>query len=177
MSSKSKKKAEKTRQELGNRTTNRPPAGQADCGKPKHFFAIVVKDSDGNAVTNLSPRIELNDGSVITPGLDGQGKYNTGKILDGTANCKVSFPSLYDVDWWEGSKSAAGSASQRLRAVDGECVVSLAHAAGFRNYHAVWDRSENAVLKQNRSNPNSLANNDEVSAPDQKTKEISKGVD
>src|SRR5262249_43962690 len=92
-------------------------------------------------------------------------------------NCKVSFPPLYDIDWWEGSKPAAVSAGQKLRAADGDCAVSLAHAAGFRNYHDVWDRAENAVLKQNRPNPNILATNDEVSAPDEKSKEITKGVD
>jgi hypothetical protein len=176
MSSKSKQKAEETKNALGD-DANDVGGGVAKCKLKKHWIAVVVKDSDGNVVTTIQPTIEV-DGSVITATLDKKGKYNTGKVLCSGADAKISFPSLFDCDWWpDGSSAPTPTADKDLTVADGDCVVSMAAAAGLRSYHDIWDAAENNDFKKNRPNPNALVIGDTPKAPGKKEKKVPKAVD
>src|SRR5690349_12881285 len=103
MSSKSVDKAVETKQELG----GGGKVGQIAeaCPLQKHFIKLVVKDTDGKPVPSIKPTLEV-DGSTTSVGLDTNGKYDTTKILDSNADAKVSFPALFDCDWWPQEGSA-----------------------------------------------------------------------
>ena len=60
---------------------------------------------------------------------------------------------------------------------EGDCIVSLAAAAGIRDYHLVLDHGPNATLKDDRPNPNMLVIGDTVELPDTKTKVEKRAVD
>ncbi|HEY3837127.1 MAG TPA: LysM peptidoglycan-binding domain-containing protein [Bryobacteraceae bacterium] len=51
----------------------------------------------------------------------------------------------------------------------GDCLSSLAGAYGLRSWQDLYDRADNAGLKEKRSNPNVLAPGDEVTVPDAAT--------
>ena len=177
MSSKSAKKAKAVQQTAQNNTAQVGSPG-ATC-TVLHFFRVKVVDDEGNIVTDVNPRIELNDGTVVNAApLNAAGVYDTGKILPAATPCKVSFPTLYDSDWWpDGDKGGGFSVDQQINIADGDCVVKVAADKGFRNYRSLWDRSKNATLKTNHPNPNALVIGDIVWAPDQKTLSVSKAVD
>jgi hypothetical protein len=59
----------------------------------------------------------------------------------------------------------------------GEHISSIAYQYGFADWKSIWNRPENADLKQQRQNPNVLFPGDQVFIPDKTVKEISKPVD
>jgi hypothetical protein len=83
------------------------PAPNDPAVKPcqeKHFFAVRVEFEDtGKLVeTGIKMKLKLNNGETrdvaLGPGAQPGGKYSTGKILDSTADCEVSFPDMYDAE-------------------------------------------------------------------------------
>lgn len=56
---------------------------------------------------------------------------------------------------------------------EGESVNSIAVQHGF-DWHTLWNRSENATLKQNRKDPDTLLAGDVLHIPDRGVKEVSK---
>jgi hypothetical protein len=176
MSSKSTEKAVETKQEL---------TGGGDVGKSvqacplqKHFIKLVVKDTDGKPVPAVKPTLDV-DGSSTSVGLDANGKYDTTKVLDSTADAKISFPDLYDCDWWPQEGSAPTPAGEKdLPAVaEGDCVVRMAAVAGYRSYHDIWDAAENAAKKPDRPILNALLKGDVFKGPEKKEKVVTKAVD
>jgi len=57
----------------------------------------------------------------------------------------------------------------------GECISSIAHQYGFF-WKTLWDRAENAALKQKRGDPNVLWPGDEVFIPELQIKEVSRAA-
>ncbi|HLJ44685.1 MAG TPA: hypothetical protein VKU01_01670 [Bryobacteraceae bacterium] len=60
---------------------------------------------------------------------------------------------------------------------DGDCILSIADAYGFRDYHTIWDFGANSGLKGTRPNANTLLFGDMVVPPDAKAKTIQKPTD
>ena len=177
MSSKSAKKAEDTKNALGNDAANDVGSGVTKCKVKKHWIGIKVKDSDGKVVSTIQPTLDA-DGSVAAVTLDKKGKYDSGKVLVSAADANISFPALFDCDWWpDGSAAPTPTGDQDLTVADGDCVVSLAAAGGFRSYHDIWDAAANSGLKTNRPNPNALVIGDTPKAPSKKEKKVAKAVD
>jgi hypothetical protein len=177
MSSKSKEKAEETKDALGNVGTNDVGSGVTKCKVKKHWIGIKVKDSDGKVCNTVPPTLDV-DGSVAAVTLDKKGKYDSGKVLISAADANISFPDLFDCDWWpDGSAAPTPTADRDLTVTGGDCVVSVAAAEGFRSYHDIWDAAANNVLKTHRPNPNSLVFDDKLKAPSKKEKKVAKAVD
>jgi hypothetical protein len=55
----------------------------------------------------------------------------------------------------------------------GDTIVSIADQQGFRNWRTIWDREENAELRNLRKNPQVLFPGDQVFIPDKVPKEHS----
>lgn len=177
MSSKSKKKAEETKNVLGNDAANDVGSGVTKCKVKKHWIGIKVKDSDGKVISTIQPTLDA-DGSAAAVTLDEKGKYDSGKVLISAADANISFPTLFDCDWWpDGSAAPTLTADSDLTVADGDCVVSLAAAGGFRSYRDIWDAAANTGLKTNRPNPNALVIGDKPKAPGKKEKKVAKAVD
>jgi hypothetical protein len=178
MSAKSASKAEAIQNGQQNNDGGAEAAVQ-DCPKTKHFIKIKVEDRDGAAVTKYKPKIELNDGTVIAAAkLNSTGAYDSGKVMDGAGVCKISFPDLWDSDWWpEGGSAAGASANQEFTIADGDCVVKLVADHGFLDYQSIWGQAKNDTLKADRPNPNSLKVGDKLWAPDKADKVEQKAVD
>ena len=72
--------------------------------KNKHWIAVRVEWEDtGKLVeTGIQKKLKLNNGETRNVALDKGaqpgGKYSTGKILDSTDDCHVSFPDMYDAE-------------------------------------------------------------------------------
>src|ERR1039457_2837870 len=114
MSSKSKEKAEETKDALGNVGTNDVGSGVTKCKVKKHWIGIKVKDSDGKVCNTVPPTLDV-DGSVAAVTLDKKGKYDSGKVLISAADANISFPDLFDCDWWpDGSAAPTERESTRL---------------------------------------------------------------
>ena len=177
MSSKNKKKAQQTQQTVN--SCSAPVNSNPQPCETKHWFGIRVKDDRGHEVTNVKVRILLNNGSTIEPGLGVNGEYRTGLILDNANPCTVSFPDLFDCEWWPSGSTAPKptEAGQAMTAGDGDCVVSMAAKNNYRDYHEIWDASENDGLKATRPNPDCLMPGDTVNGPALKTKTIDKPAD
>jgi hypothetical protein len=176
MSSKSTEKAVETRQAVSSGGT--VGQGIQNCQAQKHFIKLVVKDTDGKPVPAIKPTLEV-DGSTSSVGLDGNGKYDTTKVLDSNADAKISFPDLYDCDWWPQDGAAPTPTGEKdLPAVaEGDCIVRMAAAAGYRSYHDIWDAGENAGKKTDRPNLNALFKGDVFKGPEKKEKVVTKAVD
>ncbi len=82
------------------------PAPAADCDpvlpcQKKHWFAVRVQFEDGKPVTSgVKMRVKLNTGETRDIVLDGTsgGKFETGKTLDPSSVCEVSFPETFDAE-------------------------------------------------------------------------------
>ncbi|MBX3469476.1 MAG: peptidoglycan-binding protein [Planctomycetes bacterium] len=61
--------------------------------------------------------------------------------------------------------------------VQGETVLSIAKAHGFRDWRVVWDDPANADLKSKRANGGVLNPGDELTLPDREKKELDVKVD
>jgi N-acetylmuramoyl-L-alanine amidase len=59
-----------------------------------------------------------------------------------------------------------------VEAKKGDCVISIASAAGFADWHTVYDAPENADLREQRPDPHILVEGDKVFVPDIKPMEI-----
>jgi Putative peptidoglycan binding domain/LysM domain len=59
----------------------------------------------------------------------------------------------------------------------GDHLSSIAYQYGFADWKKIWNRPENAELKQKRQNPNVLFPGDQVFIPDKEGKDLSKPVD
>src|SRR5438552_3502450 len=59
-----------------------------------------------------------------------------------------------------------------VEAKKGDCVISIASAAGFADWHTVYDAPENAELRKKRPDPHILVAGDKVFVPDMKPMEI-----
>lgn len=178
MSSKNKEKAEATRDDLGSDQQQDVGSGVKKCDKKKHWIRIVVKDTDGKVVTDVKPTLEV-DGSKNSVTLDKKGKYDTKKVLDSAADAKITFPDLFNCDWWpDGGAEPKPVGEKDLTAVaDGDCAVRMAETEGYRSYHDIWDAPQNANLKKDRPVANSLLLNDVLKGPDKKDKTETKAVD
>src|SRR5947208_516691 len=62
--------------------------------------------------------------------------------------------------------------SKTVVAEKGDCVISIASANGFADYHTVYDAPENADLRKKRPDPHILVEGDKVFVPDMKPMEI-----
>src|SRR5437867_4630138 len=62
--------------------------------------------------------------------------------------------------------------SKTVEAKKGDCVISIASAAGFADWHTVYDAPENADLRKKRPDPHILVEGDKVFVPDMKPMEI-----
>ncbi len=177
MSSKNKKKADATKQTVC--TNDAPVSATPDKCKPKHWFGVQVKDEDGNPVKNVKVHVKLNDGSQIDPTLGADGTYKTASILDASTPCTVSFPEILDCEWWPDGSAApkATEAGKALTVADGDCALSLATNNGYRDYHTIWDQSQNDELKKTRPNPDELLVADVLNGPALKQKTVDKPVD
>ncbi|HTX39057.1 MAG TPA: hypothetical protein VME43_28730 [Bryobacteraceae bacterium] len=160
-----------------------PPAAKTKAPKPKHWIGVKVVDQDGKPVKDVTVNGEFNDGASFSVDfssatLQPDGSYKTETIYDGTT-CDFTFPSLYDVEWWPqgGAADPASSVIGAPPVASGDCLLSIADSLSFRNYHSIWDQSQNAALKKNRPNPNMLALGDVVKAPNKKVKLVHKNVD
>jgi hypothetical protein len=52
---------------------------------------------------------------------------------------------------------------------DGDTLVTIAHAHGFRDWAPIWNHADNATLRAERRNPMVLAPGDTVMIPDKQT--------
>jgi hypothetical protein len=179
MSSKSKEKAEATRESLTGSGGDSGEVGKSvkPCDK-KHWITIVVKDSDDHPVTDVKPQVEV-DGSKTSVSLNKQGKWESKKVLSSGADAVVSFPDLVNCDWWpEGSGEPAPVGEKDLPAVaEGDCAERLAATAGYRSYKNIWDAAANGAAKTNRPIANSLLKTDVFKGPEKKDKTEKKAVD
>jgi hypothetical protein len=141
----------------------------------KHWIGVRVEDENGKPVADVLTHAQLGDDefSVIP-----EGYYRTQVIFDATT-CEFSFPGLYDVDWWpkDGTKPNAFPAEQSVHLEEGDCVVSAAASAGFRDYHELWDCAANTDLKQASPNANQQTPGSAFQGPGKKTKTVEKAVD
>jgi hypothetical protein len=159
------------------------PAAKGSAPKPKHWIGVKVLDEDGKPVKDVTVNGEFNDGESFTADfssatLQPDGSYKTDQIYDATT-CEITFPDVYDVEWWPqgGSADRATSVRSAPPVEGGDCVLSIADSLRFRNYHSIWDQTQNSALKKNRPNANMLAIGDVVKAPDKKVKLVNKNVD
>ncbi len=178
MSSKSTEKAAETKQAVSGSGGGDVGQVAQDCPVQKHFIKLVVKDTDGKPVPAVKPTLEV-DGSSSSVGLDSNGKYDTTKVLDSAADAKISFPELYNCDWWpqDGSAPTPIGETDLPAVAEGGCIVSLAAAAGYRSYHDIWDAPENAAKKTDRPNLNALLKGDVFKGPQKKDQVVTKAVD
>jgi hypothetical protein len=141
---------------------------------PKHWIGVRVEDEDGNLVKDVVIHAKLEDAEysmdLATAALDSSGVSKTKKIFDST-ECEFSFPDLYDVDWWikGGSKPASFPGEQAIAMAPGDCIVSAAEAAGFRDYHEIWDCPANADARKASPNANQQSLGSSWQAPNKKT--------
>jgi N-acetylmuramoyl-L-alanine amidase len=56
--------------------------------------------------------------------------------------------------------------ARTVTAKDGDCVISLAKAAGFADWRTIYDHPENAALRRKRPDPSTLVAGDVVYLPD-----------
>ncbi|SPE42731.1 hypothetical protein SBA3_670014 [Candidatus Sulfopaludibacter sp. SbA3] len=178
MSSKNKEKAEATRDDLGSGGSKDVGTSVQKCDKTKHWIRIVVTDADGKPGRDVKPTLQA-DGSTISVTLDKKGKYDTKKVLDSAADAKITFPDLFNCDWWpDGGTEPAPQGEKDLPPVaDGDCAVRMAAAAGYRSYHDIWDAAENTAIKKDRPVANSLLKDDAFKGPEKKDKSVTKAVD
>lgn len=183
MSSKSAAKAKKTlKRSTGKAGTQVAPVGQISQPCPlqqKHFIRVVVTDETGQPVNDAKPKIVGGGTTIDAAPLDDNGQFDTGKTLDGTAPVEISFPTLYNCDWRPsdlGEAAPVGNSSLPAIA-DGDCVLSVAAAQGYRSYKDIWQAPENDTLKTDRPSPGSLVVGDVLKAPDSKDKKVTKAVD
>jgi len=178
-----KKKAE----DFGNATDELPEKQNPDSDQSgvvlpckNHWFGIRVKDEDGKPVRDIKVQVKLSDGSVnASVPLDEKGEFETPKNLP-EGECEVSFPETYNLEWWpEGGSEGSFKVNQQAAIGDGDCLLSIAHTLGFRDYQSIWKRSKNKDLKNECPNPNQIhgAKQKTVHAPDQKDKIDKKAVD
>lgn len=163
---------------LGGQGAGAGAGGQAGKTKVKHWIGVKVIDEAGQPVTDVTVNGALDDGSALVVILGPDGSYKTEKVLDAT-KCDFSFPGLFNVEWWPqgGSAGKADSVQAAPTVAAGDDLLSIADSLSFRNYHAIWDQSQNDALKKDRPNPNMLATGDVVQAPDKKDKVVTKAVD
>jgi len=107
MGSKNPNTAENAKDGADQQLTGDAPAQNEPAEKPcqiKHWFAVRVEwEHNGKLVeTGINMKVKLNNGEdrdvTLSKGTQSGGKYSTGKILDTTADCEVSFPDLYDAE-------------------------------------------------------------------------------
>ncbi len=179
MGSKSATKAKSTKTKASSNGGGKVGTPHQKCPLTQHFFKLKVEDTNGKAITSIRPAIELNNGAVIAAApLTNTGSYDSGPILTEATACKVSFPTLYDAEWWpEGPPPSGFTVDQQITIADGDCVSKVTKDQGFQAYKTIWSQSKNDVLKGQHPNPNSLVVGDILWAPDQKTKSVSKAVD
>lgn len=186
MGSKKKENAEKSKEQIEKKKPEPVPKKNdpdLPCDKEnKHWVGVRVEDEKGKLVKDVTVHLKLPDGSDVdidmaTAAVGADGAYKTCKTYD-PGTCDFSFPSLFNLEWWpKGAKAGAATANGSAVAADGDCAVSIAEALGFREYHSVWDRSENTDLKSKRVNPNHLTPADTLKTPDQKDKIEKKAMD
>ncbi|BDC48757.1 hypothetical protein F183_A10730 [Bryobacterales bacterium F-183] len=178
MSAKNKGKAEDTKGALAADSTGDTGGTVAPCKAQKHFIKIVVQDPDGNPVTDVRPTLEV-DGNTISVALSAEGKYDSKKVLDSDDDAKITFPKLFNCDWWpsDGTKPTPAGEVDLAAVAEGDCIVRMAHVAGYRDYTDIWDAPENATKKTDRPNPNSLLAGDVFKGPEKKDKSVDKAVD
>ena len=176
MSSKNKKKVQQTQTTV---CANTNSVSSGPTCTPKHWFGVKVKDDQGNPVTDAKVHLKLNDGSNLDPGVGVDGVDKTAAILDAATPCTVTFPALCDCERWPDGSSApaATEAGNAMTTVDGDCTLTLAAKNGYRDYHTIWDQSQNNTLKATRPNPNVLLTGDMLNGPSLKTKTVDKPVD
>jgi hypothetical protein len=154
-----------------------------DCENvPKHWVGVRVEDEDGKLVNDVSVHCTLSDGEfdvdMSTAPVDKDGVFKTQKLYD-PGQCVFSFPAVYDVEWWPKGEAVPTTFPNEQQGTlnAGDCVLSGADKAGFRNYHSVWDCADNAQLKQNYPNPNQQSAGTTFKGPAKKTKTVSKALD
>ncbi|BDC48120.1 hypothetical protein F183_A04360 [Bryobacterales bacterium F-183] len=183
MSSKSSEKAKQSLEKsTGSSGTQTVPVGQTSQPCPleqKHYIRIVVKDETGKPVKDAKPKLVGGGTTIDAAPLDDNGRFDTGKTLDGTDPVEISFPTLFNCDWHAsdtGEAAPVGNTSLPPIA-DGDCVISLAAAKGYRSYKDIWTAPENNALKTDRPSPGSLVVGDVLKAPGSKEKKVTKPVD
>jgi hypothetical protein len=165
-----------------------PGGGKKEAPEPshpprqKHWIGIRAVDEAGKAVKDVTAELLLTGGSQAsvdfsTEPVEPDGTWRTEKVLD-YGQCTVSFPDLYNVEWWpQGGSGGDGSAAQTATVAGGDCAISLADKWGFREYLTAWNNAKNKDLKAGRPNPNQLLEGDVLNAPDQKDKTVKKFTD
>jgi hypothetical protein len=181
-------KNKKSAQDCGAATQSQSSSPVPQGGQPvlpcqqKHWFGIRVVDEAGKVVKDVTAELLLTGGTQAvvdfsTETLEKDGTWRTQKVLE-SGQCVVSFPELYNLEWWpQGGSAGDFTVTQTATAAAGDCALSMADNWGFREYLSVWDRSKNKDLKARRPNPNQLLEGDELSAPDQKDKIVKKSTD
>lgn len=148
----------------------------------KHWFGIRVVDEAGKVVKDVTAEALLTGGAQAvvdfsTEPLEQDGTWRTEKVLE-AGQCAVSFPDLYNMEWWpQGGSAGDFTVTQTATVADGDCALSIADNWGFREYLSVWSRTKNKDLRDRRPNPNELLEGDELCAPDQKDKIVTKSTD
>lgn len=150
--------------------------------KQKHFIGIKVLDEEGKVVKDVVVKGKGDDGTALTidlssATLEKDGTFRTKKVLD-AANFDFTFPDVFNVEWWPaGGSASAATSTAPVTVTPGDCLLSIADALKFRNYHSIWDQTQNDTLKATRPNANMLLKDDVVNAPDKKDKVETKAVD
>ena len=107
MGSKDPQNAQNAKAGTGNQPQGDAPSQDQPPVKPcqnKHWFGARVEWQDNGKLveTGVKMKLKLNNGEdrevTLSKGAQPGGKYSTGKILDSTADCEVSFPDLYDAE-------------------------------------------------------------------------------
>jgi hypothetical protein len=185
MGGKNQNTAESSGNEMSGKGSSQAPKKDnkaQGCKKtPKHWIGVRVEDEDGKLVKDVTVHAKLDDEfdvDMATAAVGKDGVYKTKKIFD-PGECEFSFPAVYDVDWWPqgGTKPTAFPAEQSVNIEDGGCVVSAAAAAGFRDYHALWDCAANTDVKNACPNPNQQTTGGTYQGPNKKTKTEKKALD
>ncbi len=186
MGSKNQDNAEASKNTLSKKSGDPVPdkkKGNQPCDKQdKHWIGVRVEDEDGNLVKDVTVHLKLPgdnelDVDMGSAKLEKDGSYHTKKIYD-AGTCEFSFPEMINLEWWpKGGAAGAATANGTATVADGDCTVSIAEALKFRDYHSIWDRSENNNLKKDRPTPNHLTKDDALSTPDEKDKVEKKAMD
>ena len=142
------------------------------------WIGILLVDEHGGRVAGEQYRLLPAAGSEIVASLDKKGVARYDELDPADAKtCRFTFTKLDRDAWYENDGEPTDTpigeddATRAHEVKRGECLTMIAAAAGFY-WGTIWDAPQNAKLKEERGDPNTLLEDDVVHIPEPRENEL-----